>query len=104
MINTARSYRLEILAIVAVIVFCAIFLYSSSLAKGAGFTGTDDIAAAHITGSHGTEPLEVTPIIPQWIPPGSEVESTLFGIQAAIGGVFIGGVFGYWIGQKKRTD
>jgi cobalt/nickel transport protein len=99
----ARSYRLEILTLVAIIVFCAAFLYASSTLKDTSFSGTDTLGAAKISGSSGTTQLEIQPLIPQWIPPSPEVESTLFALQAAIGGIFIGGVFGYWIGQKRKT-
>jgi len=32
-----------------------------------------------------------------------EIEACLFALQAAMGGIQIGGVFGYWIGQKKKA-
>jgi cobalt/nickel transport protein len=79
-----------------------VFLYTSSISRDTAFAGTDSIAAAKISGSSGTSPEKIQPLIPQWVPPSGEIESTLFGLQAAIGGVFIGGVFGYWIGQKKN--
>jgi cobalt/nickel transport protein len=99
----ARNYQLEIIAIVAIVAFCTAFLYASSTLKDTSFSGTDDLGAAKISGSSGTSQLEIRPLIPQWIPPSPEVESTLFALQAAVGGIFIGGVFGYWIGQKKKT-
>ncbi len=43
------------------------------------------------------------PLIPQWEPPSGEIESCLFALQAAVGGILVGGVFGYWIGQKKKA-
>jgi len=43
------------------------------------------------------------PLIWQWVPPSGEIESALFAIQAAIGGVLVGWVFGYWKGQKKAA-
>ena len=98
----AQNYRLEILTLVAIGVFCMVFLYTSSVSRETIFAGTDSIAAAKISGSSGTSPDEIRPLIPQWVPPGGEIESTLFALQAAIGGIFIGGVFGYWIGQKKK--
>ncbi len=98
----ARNYNLEILAVIAIAILCILFLYTSSTMKNAGFVGTDDIAAAKISESSGISSEEIHPLIPQWVPPSAEIESTLFGLQAAIGGMFIGGVFGYWIGQKKK--
>ena len=99
----ARSYRLEILAFVAIIAFCIAFLYASSTLKDTSFSGTDDLGAAKISGGSSGTSSPIQPLIPQWVPPSPEVESTLFALQAAIGGIFIGGVFGFWIGQKKKT-
>lgn len=98
----AHKYALEILAVIAIAAFCTIFLYTSSTMKGAAFAGTDTIAAAKISELSGSPPEEIHPLIPQWIPPSGEIETTLFALQAAIGGMFIGGVFGFWIGQKKK--
>lgn len=98
----ARNFNLEILALIAVAALCILFLYTNSTTKNAGFDGTDDIVAAKISGSSGNSSAEIRPLLPQWIPPSAEIESTLFGLQAAIGGMVIGGVFGYWIGQKKK--
>jgi cobalt/nickel transport protein len=43
------------------------------------------------------------PLIPQYEPPSGEIESTLFALQAAFGGVLLGLVFGYWLGQRKQA-
>ena len=99
----ARNNNLEILTLLAIATLCIIFLYISITTKNAGFVGTDDIAAAKISGSSGNSSEEIQPLIPQWVPPSAEIESTLFGLQAAIGGMLIGGVFGYWIGQKRKV-
>jgi cobalt/nickel transport protein len=98
----ARNYNLEILAVIVIAALCILFLYTSITTKNAGFAGTDDIAAAKISGSSGNSSEEIRPLVPQWVPPSAEIESTLFGLQAAIGGMLIGGVFGYWIGQNKK--
>ena len=99
----ANRYALEILAIIAFAAFCVIFLYTSSSVKGADFAGTDCIATTKISELSGKPDMTIRPLIPQWVPPSKEIEATLFAIQAAIGGMFIGGVFGYWIGQKKKA-
>jgi cobalt/nickel transport protein len=96
----AHSCRLEIISVVAIAVFI-IFLSLNPASHGSAFAGTDDIAAAEISGQSGIA-TEIHPLVPQWVPPSAEIESTLFSLQAAIGGIFIGGVFGYWIGQKKK--
>jgi cobalt/nickel transport protein len=99
----AFRYTLEILAIIAVGAFCIVFLYTSSSLNGAEFAGSDEEASMLIANLSGTSLENFQPIIPQWEPPGSEIESCLFALQAAIGGILVGGVFGYWIGQKKKT-
>jgi len=99
----AHKYALEILAVIAIAAFCMVFLYTSSTMKGAEFAGTDTIAAAKISELSGAQAEEIHPLIPQWIPPSREIETTLFALQAAIGGMFIGGMFGFWIGQKKKV-
>ena len=104
MTEMAHSWRLEILVLVVVVLFCVVFLYTGSVSHHTDFAGTDSIAAAKIAGSSGSSSETIQPLIPQWVPPSAEIESTLFSLQAAIGGIFIGGVFGYWIGQKKKDD
>jgi cobalt/nickel transport protein len=101
----AQKYLLEILTIGAIIAFCGIFLYTSSTMDGAEFAGSDNVGSGLIAELSG-KPLEsFAPLIPQWEPPSGEIESCLFALQAALGGIFVGGVFGYWLGQKKSlTD
>ncbi|HII07957.1 MAG TPA: energy-coupling factor ABC transporter substrate-binding protein, partial [Methanosphaera sp.] len=38
---------------------------------------------------------------PLWEPPSGEIESLLFCLQAAIGSIIIGFIFGNWYGGKK---
>jgi cobalt/nickel transport protein len=97
----ARKYRLEILAVIAVLIFCGLFLYTSSIKGNAEFAGSDTVGSKTISEMMGVPVNEMQPIIPQWVPPSGEIESALFALQAAIGGIMVGLVFGYWIGQKK---
>ncbi len=97
-----RKHKLEILAGIAVLLFCGAFLYSSAILPGAEYAGSDTLGSAQVSALSGIPEEEFQPIIPQWEPPSGEVESCLFALQAAIGGIFVGGVFGFWIGQKKR--
>ena len=99
----AFRYSLEALAILAILVFCGIFLYTSSTMSGAEFAGSDNVGSNLIAQISGKSVEDFTPLIPQWEPPSGEIESCLFALQAAIGGIFVGGVFGYWIGQKKKA-
>lgn len=39
-----------------------------------------------------------------WKPPGGEVETLLFSLQAALGSAFIGYYFGYQRGRKKQSE
>jgi cobalt/nickel transport protein len=95
-------YTLELLTVIAILAFCVIFLYTSSAMKGAEFAGSDNVGSGLIAELSGTPLGNFTPLIPQWHPPSGEIESCLFALQAAIGGIFVGGVFGFWIGSQKK--
>jgi cobalt/nickel transport protein len=99
----AYKYRLEILAVIAVLIFCGLFLYSSSIKGNGDFAGSDTVGSETISEMMGVPLDEIQPIVPQWVPPSGEIESALFALQAAIGGIMVGLVFGYWIGQKNGT-
>jgi cobalt/nickel transport protein len=97
-----HKYRLEVLVIVAVLGFCALFLVTSSLQRNAEFEGSDTKGSAQIANMTGIPEDSFQPLVWQWVPPSGEIESALFAIQAALGGIFVGWVFGYWTGQKKK--
>jgi cobalt/nickel transport protein len=97
------KYRLELLTILVVLAFCALFLYTSSIMHGAEFAGSDTVGSSLIAALTGKAEEEFQPIIGQWVPPSGEIESALFALQAAIGGIMVGWVFGYWQGQKKKS-
>lgn len=99
----AKNYRLEILAVIAIVAFCALFLFTSSILKGSEFVGSDTAGSNQIADLTGKPVESFTPLVPQWVPPGAEVEACLFALQAAIGGIIVGGVFGYWLGQRKKA-
>jgi cobalt/nickel transport protein len=99
----AYKYTLEILTLVAIGIFCGLFLYSSSTMSGAEFTGSDTVGSGLIAELSGIPLENFQPIIPQWEPPSGEIESCLFALQAAFGGILVGGIFGFWIGQKKKA-
>jgi cobalt/nickel transport protein len=96
-------YTLETLTVIAIVAFCALFLYTSSTMRSAEFSGSDTVGSKLIMDLSGNPAEKFQPLIPQWEPPSGEIESCLFALQAAIGGILVGGVFGYWIGQKKKT-
>jgi cobalt/nickel transport protein len=97
------KYKLEILTLIAIGIFCGLFLYSSSTMSGAEFAGSDNVGSGLIAKLSGTPLENFQPIIPQWEPPSGEIESCLFALQAAFGGILVGGIFGFWIGQKKKA-
>ena len=96
-------YTLEVLAVIAIIAFCVVFLYTSSTMSGAEFTGSDNVGSEMIAELSGTPVDNFQPLVPQWEPPSGEIEACLFALQAAVGGILVGGVFGYWMGQKKKA-
>ncbi len=96
-------YTLEALAIIAIIAFSGIFLYTSSTMSGAEFAGSDNVGSGLIAELSGIPLENFQPLIPQWEPPSGEIESCLFALQAAVGGAMVGGVFGFWIGSQKKA-
>ena len=99
----AYRYTLEILAGLAIVGFCALFLYTSTTMSGAEFAGSDNVGSGLIADLSGRSVDSFTPIVPQWEPPSGEIEACLFALQAALGGVVVGGVFGFWLGQSRRV-
>ncbi|HOB59026.1 MAG TPA: cobalt transport protein CbiN [Methanoregulaceae archaeon] len=97
------KYRLEILTILAILGFCALFLYTSSIMTEAEFAGADTQGSALVAEITGKSDEEFHPLIWQWSPPSGEIEAGIFALQAAIGGIMVGWVFGYWKGQKKTV-
>ncbi|PKL70628.1 MAG: cobalt transporter [Methanomicrobiales archaeon HGW-Methanomicrobiales-1] len=97
------QYTLEVLTLIAIVTFCALFLYTSSTMSGAEFAGSDNVGSGLIAELSGTPLENFQPLIPQWQPPSGEIESCLFALQAAVGGILVGGVFGFWLGQKKKA-
>jgi cobalt/nickel transport protein len=96
-------YMLEVLSVLAILGFSAAFFYTSIASPNAGFTGSDNVGSGLIAELSGKPLTAFQPLIPQWEPPSSEIEACLFALQAAVGGILVGGVFGYWIGQKSKA-
>lgn len=97
------NYTLEVLAGIALVIFCAVFLYTSSTMGEAEFAGSDTVGTSLVAELSGIPLENFQPLIPQWEPPSGEIESCLFALQAAVGGILVGGVFGFWIGSQKKT-
>ncbi len=95
-----KGYSLEIIALIAIIAFIGIFLLVS--AEGTReFSGSDDVGSQKIAELIGKPVDSYQPLIPQYVPPSGEIEATLFALQASFGGLVLGFIFGYWLGQKK---
>jgi cobalt/nickel transport protein len=97
------KYTLEVLCVLAIFGFCAAFFYTSIVSPSAGFTGSDNAGSSLIAELSGKPLATFQPLIPQWEPPSSEIEACLFALQAAVGGILVGGIFGYWIGQNRNA-
>ncbi|AKB12822.1 MAG: energy-coupling factor ABC transporter substrate-binding protein [Methanosarcina thermophila] len=92
------SKKLEIIVLAIILIFAIQFVYMS-MTTDAEYTGADgqaEDAIMEVTG--GTyEPIAE----PFWEPPSSEIESLLFGLQAAIGAGILGYFFGYYRAKKR---
>jgi cobalt/nickel transport protein len=97
------KYTLEVLTLIAILAFCAVFLYTSATMSRAEFAGSDNVGTGLIATLSGTPVENFMPLIPQWEPPSGEIEACLFALQAAFGGILVGGVFGFWMGQNKKA-
>jgi len=92
-----KKHRNIILLILVVIIAVAPMVMYSGLGDEEGFfTGTDDVAS-EIVEQSGYEPNPIT----LWEPPSAEIESLLFAVQAAIGGIILGYFLGFWKGQAN---
>ncbi|MEG3055330.1 MAG: energy-coupling factor ABC transporter substrate-binding protein [Methanoculleus sp.] len=92
---------MEMAVAILIVAFVGMFLAQDAAIQAAGeeaWEGADD-AAADLIEASGYEPW----IDPLWEPPSGEIESLLFALQAAIGAITIGYVFGYWQGGRKAT-
>ena len=98
-----RRFRFEILAVIAILAFCVLFLYTSSVNGNAQFAGSDDVGSSQISRITGIPEENFHPLIWQWVPPSGEIESAIFALQAAIGGILVGWFFGYWKGLKEQV-
>jgi cobalt/nickel transport protein len=97
-----RNMKLELITVVAVLAFIVVFLIISAGGSHA-FSGSDDVGSQKISELTGHPVESFKPLIPQYEPPSGEIEATLFALQAAFGGVVLGIVFGYWLGQRKAS-
>ena len=98
-----RRYWFEILAAVAIVVFVGVFLATAMLNPDAEFGGSDGEGSGVISEITGIPEEEFEPLVPQWEPPSGEIESGLFALLAAIGGIVVGYGFGQWSSQRRQS-
>lgn len=92
------KYKLELIFVVFIIAFAAVFIYEQNAQAQAKWEGSDDQGSAAI------EATGYTPWIqPIWTPPSSEVESLLFSIQSGLGAFVIGYFFGFYRGKRDSA-
>ncbi|MBN1166728.1 MAG: cobalt transport protein CbiN [Methanospirillaceae archaeon] len=99
-----KKYTLEIITAIVILLFIGGYLFTASTMEGAEFGGSDGVGSAAVAELTGQSEDSFEPLIPQWEPSSGEIESCLFAIQATIGGIIIGLVFGFWIGQNKKNQ
>ncbi len=87
------SRKLEFIVIAIILIFAAQFFYVSSTTH-AEYGGADDKPAGVIDQITGGAYKPIAK--PLWIPPSDEIESLLFGLQAATGAIIIGYFLGYY--------
>ena len=93
-----KRHLVMILAVVIISVL-PLIIYSG-LGEEEGYFGGADDSAGDAIAETGYEPW----FEPIWEPPSGEIESLLFAVQAAIGALIIGYVFGYYRGAEPRIN
>jgi len=98
-----KKYTLEIITGIVIIFFIGVFFIQNAHLQAAAPTGespwggADDKAAQAIRAT-GYEPW----IRPLLEPPGGEMTTLFFSLQAAAGALVIGYFFGYYRGRRQR--
>ena len=99
----SRNWNLELITMIAILVFIAIFFIVSAGGNHA-FSGSDDVGSQKISELTGHPVESFAPLIPQLVPPSGEIESTLFALQSSLGALVLGLILGYWLGQKNTSS
>ena len=90
------NQNIILLVLVAIIIAIPIVIYSGFGEEKSYFDSSDDLAK-DVLEDTGYKPW----YSPFYEPPSPAIESLLFTIQAAIGTLILGFIFGYWRAQKK---
>ena len=93
--NKKRVVNLALLLLAAVIAVVPLLLVKDSEFAGADTAAMEAVGEIH----EGFEPW----FRPIWEPPGTETESFLFALQAALGSGVIFYCLGYWKGRNDTT-
>ena len=101
--NIFQNRKLELITFVVVLLFIVSFLVTSNSGEHE-FSGSDDVGSEKIADILGVDVDSFEPLIPQYEPPSGEIEGALFALQATFGGLILGLIFGYWIGQRKSDS
>lgn|SRR5665647_2776137 len=99
------KYTLEIIAVLAVVIFAGIFVVvngqiAGTLSPGEEAWGGTDDGATRIIESTGYTPWFSS----IYTPPSGEIETLFFCLQAAAGALVIGYFFGYSRGRQERKN
>ena len=94
--------KLEVLTLITLLAFIGLFIITSAGGTHE-FSGSDDVGSDMIADLTGQSVESFTPLIPQYEPPSGEIECSLFALQATFGGLVVGLVLGYWLGQRKTS-
>lgn len=96
----ARGFRPTV-TILLLLLVVALTVTPLFLIRDSAFGGSDGAAEAAILElAPATEPW----VQPFWEPPGGEIESLLFALQAALGAGVIGYFFGLKRGQRRSVE
>jgi cobalt/nickel transport protein len=90
-----------ILGLVGAIAITPLFVVRSVRGNMDTFGGVDD-KSADLIGE--LRPGYVPWATPMWKPPSTEIESTLFGLQAALGAAVLGYCLGYLRGRRAERN
>lgn len=86
------------LIVVAILIVAPIVMYSGHGEDDGYFGGSDDQGGEAIEQMNPNYEVWAEPL---WEPPSGEIESLIFCLEAGIGGLIVGYVFGKWKGQDK---
>lgn len=92
--------NIVLLAIVAILIIAPLVMYNGHGEDDGYFGGSDDAGGEAI--EENNPDYQIWAASP-WEPPSGEIEGLLFALQAAIGAIIIGYIFGYWHGGKKAN-